>query len=102
MSEMTQEKPAVTEEKKAQKTIEEQLAILEAKKKAIQEREKKLKARRAKQERKERTHRICIIGSAVESVVGAPLKVKTQEDGNALIKALKKADLKTILKDFIE
>ena len=56
-------------EKKPPKTIEEQLAALEAKKKAIQEREKKLKARQAKKEREARTHRICIIGAAVESAI---------------------------------
>lgn len=89
-------------EKKPPKTIEEQLAALEAKKKAIQEREKKLKARQAKKEREARTHRICIIGAAVESAMGKALNVKNQEDGNALIKALKKSDLKTILKDFME
>jgi len=55
------------------RTAERQLEILEAKKKRIIEKEKRLKAKYSAEERKKRIKRLIEVGAAVEDVLGKPI-----------------------------
>jgi outer membrane PBP1 activator LpoA protein len=81
---------------KSTKTYEERIRALEKKeqesieatKKLIAQR-KELEKRKKAEESKKRTHRLCQIGGAVESVLGAPIE---EEDIPKLIGFLKKQE----------
>ena len=65
----------------------EQESLEKAKKYAAQKRE--LQKRQKAEESKKRTHRLCVIGGAVESVLGCPIE---EEDLPKLIGFLKKQE----------
>ena len=65
----------------------EQESLEKAKKYAAQKRE--LQKRQKAEERKKRTHRLCVIGGAVESVLGCPIE---EEDIPKLIGFLKRQE----------
>ncbi len=69
-------------EKKEQESLE------KAKRYAAQKKEL-LKRKKTKEETKKRTHRLCQVGGAVESVLGAPIE---EEDIPKLIGFLKKQE----------
>ena len=84
---------------KSTKTYEERIRALEKKeqesieatKKLIAQR-KELEKRKKAEESKKRTHRLCQIGGAVESVLGCPIE---EEDLPKLIGFLKRQDRKS-------
>lgn len=68
-------------EKREQKSLE------QAKRYAAQKRE--LQKRQKAEENKKRTHRLCVVGGAVESVLGCPIE---EEDIPKLIRFLKRQE----------
>ena len=75
----------------ARKTIEEQIKALEEKEKTIKARKQQQQAKEKEKERKARTHRLIEIGGAVESVLGRPIE---KEELPKLITFLKKQEEK--------
>lgn len=57
----------------AKKTFEEQIKALEEKEKVLKARKQALVAKNKEKERKARTHRLIEVGGAVESVLGRPI-----------------------------
>ena len=75
------------EERMLEMEKREQESLAKARRYAAQKRE--LKKRQKKIENRKRTHRLCQIGGAVESVLGAPIE---EEDIPKLISFLKKQE----------
>lgn len=91
------------------RTIEERLMDIEQKQQASMEKAKKyaaqkkeLQKRQQAEERKKRTHRLCQIGGAVESVLGRAIEIedipklltflqKQEENGRFFTKAMEKS-----------
>ena len=81
---------------KSKKTLEERMRDMEQreqesieKAKRYEAQKKELKKRYDAEERKKRTHRLCVIGGAVESVLGGAIE---EEDIPKLITFLKKQE----------
>ena len=82
---------------KSKKSLEERMLDIEQREQATIEKAKRYEAQKRElkkkletEERKKRTHRLCVIGGAVESVLGATIE---EEDIPKLIAFLNKQEL---------